>query len=39
MAQQLPLGRYLFCPEGSHLSMYDDQRRYFSGLVDFLHSL
>ena len=39
MAERLPLGRYLYCPEGSHLAMYDDQRRYFSGLVDFLRGL
>jgi proline iminopeptidase len=39
MAKRLPLGRYLYCPEGSHLAMYDDQRTYFSGLVDFLSSL
>jgi proline iminopeptidase len=39
MAERLPLGRYLYCPEGSHLAMYDDQRRYFSGLLDFLRSL
>lgn len=39
MAQRLPLGRYLYCPEGSHLAMYDDQRRYFSGVIDFLRSL
>ncbi len=39
MAKRLPFGRYLYCPEGSHLAMYDDQRTYFSGLVDFLHSL
>ncbi len=39
MAKRLPLGRYLYCPEGSHLAMYDDQRTYFSGLVDFLRSL
>jgi proline iminopeptidase len=36
MAGRLPKGRYLYCPEGSHLAMYDDQERYFSGLVDFL---
>ncbi len=39
MAERLPLGRYLYCPEGSHLAMYDDQHRYFSGLLDFLRSL
>jgi proline iminopeptidase len=39
MAERLPRGRYLHCPEGSHLAMYDDQRTYFSGLLDFLRSL
>ena len=39
MAGQLPLGRYLYCPEGSHLAMYDDQHTYFSGLLDFLGNL
>jgi proline iminopeptidase len=39
MANRLPRGRYLYCPEGSHLSMYDDQRTYFAGLIDFLHGL
>ena len=39
MAGRLPLGTYLFCPEGSHLAMYDDQGTYFRGLVDFLEGL
>ncbi len=39
MADRLPEGRYLYCPEGSHLAMYDDQERYFAGLVDFLLTL
>lgn len=39
MAKVLPLGRYLYCPRGSHLAMYDDQQTYFSGLVDFLRGL
>jgi proline iminopeptidase len=39
MAERLPLGSYLYCPEGSHLAMYDDQQVYFSGLLDFLRSL
>ena len=39
MAERLPAGRYLHCPAGSHLAMYDDQPTYFTGLVDFLHSL
>jgi proline iminopeptidase len=39
MAQRLPRGRYLHCPDGSHLAMYDDQQTYFAGLTDFLTSL
>jgi proline iminopeptidase len=39
MAGRLPRGRYLFCPDGSHMAMYDDQAVYFAGLVDFLHGL
>jgi proline iminopeptidase len=39
MAERLPAGRHLHCPEGSHLAMYDDQQTYYAGLVDFLHSL
>ena len=39
MARRLPRGTYLHCPNGSHLAMYDDQERYFSGLVDFLQNL
>jgi proline iminopeptidase len=39
MAGRLPQGRYLYCPDGSHMAMYDDQAMYFAGLVDFLHSL
>ena len=38
MAARLPQGSYLHCPEGSHLSMYDDQQTYMSGLVDWLRS-
>jgi proline iminopeptidase len=36
MAARLPAGRYLYCPNGSHLAMYDDQQTYFAGLIDFL---
>jgi proline iminopeptidase len=39
MASRLPSGRYLFCPDGSHLTMYDDQTVYFRGLCDFLEKL
>jgi proline iminopeptidase len=39
MSQQLPRGRYLHCPDGSHLAQFDDPEHYFPGLIDFLHSL
>jgi proline iminopeptidase len=32
----LPNGSYLFCPKGSHMAFYDDQKNYFSGLISFL---
>ena len=39
MSEQLPQGKYLHCPNGSHLSQFDDPMHYFPGLIDFLHSL
>ena len=39
MAKRIPNGRYLYCPKGSHLAMYDDQETYFTGLIDFLGGL
>ena len=39
MAGQLPQGRYLHCPDGSHLAQFDDPGHYFPGLIDFLTSL
>ncbi|MFD1185866.1 proline iminopeptidase-family hydrolase [Pontibacter rugosus] len=36
MAGQVQNGTYLYCPEGSHMAMYDDQKRYFNGLVNFI---
>jgi proline iminopeptidase len=39
MSQQLPQGRYLHCPDGSHLCQFDDPGHFFPGLIDFLKSL
>lgn len=39
MAGQLPRGRYLHCPEGSHLAHYDDQEVYFHGLIEFIRDV
>lgn len=36
MAQKFPNGRYLYCPNGSHMDMYDDQQTYFDGLIKFI---
>ena len=34
-----PTAATCYCPNGSHLAMYDDQQTYFAGLVDFLHDI
>jgi len=36
MAQKVQNGRFLLCPNGSHLAMYDDQKIYMKGLIQFL---
>ena len=39
MASQFKNGTYLYCENGSHMSMYDDQQTYFKGLIGFVHSV
>jgi proline iminopeptidase len=39
MAGQLKKGHYLYCSNGSHLAMYDDQKNYFEGLTKFLYDV
>jgi proline iminopeptidase len=39
MAGKFPKGRYLFCPNGSHLAMYDDQKTYMDGVIRFLQDV
>lgn len=36
MSTQVQNGRFLYCKNGSHLSQYDDQKTYFTGLIQFL---
>jgi proline iminopeptidase len=36
MAGRFPQGRFLLCPNGGHMAMYDDQATYFRGLIDFI---
>ncbi|MFN4314832.1 MAG: proline iminopeptidase-family hydrolase [Chitinophagaceae bacterium] len=32
-------GRYLHCPNGSHLAMWDDQQVFMRGVIDFIHDV
>jgi proline iminopeptidase len=36
IANEVQNGRFLFCPNGSHCSQYDDQKHYFPGVIQFL---
>ena len=39
MSTEVQNGRYLYCPNGSHLSQYDDQKTYFSGVIRFINDV
>ncbi|MBN2409509.1 MAG: proline iminopeptidase-family hydrolase [Candidatus Aminicenantes bacterium] len=39
MAEQVQNGSYLFCPNGSHMGMYDDQEIYVNGLIAFIKAV
>lgn len=32
-------GKFLYCPNGSHLSMWDDQQIFMNGVVSFIHEI
>ena len=36
IAKTVQKGKYLYCPDGSHLALYDDQKVYFKGLLQFI---
>ena len=36
MSTQVKNGKYLLCPNGSHLSMWDDQEHFFPGVIQFM---
>jgi proline iminopeptidase len=36
MSKQFPKGSYLFCRNGSHMCMWDDQVTYMAGLIKFI---
>lgn len=39
MSKLVKNGKYLHCPKGSHMAMYDDQKTYFQGVISFLNTL
>jgi proline iminopeptidase len=39
VAGRIPKGRFLLCPNGSHMAMYDDQQIYFDGLIQFINEV
>lgn len=36
MSTQVQKGKYLYCPNGSHLAMWDDQKVFMNGVIDFI---
>ena len=36
MSTQVQNGSYLYCPEGSHLAMWDDQKHFYPGIIKFI---
>lgn len=36
MSKQVQNGKYLYCPNGSHLSMWDDQQIFMDGVIKFI---
>jgi len=39
MAGLVQRGRFLYCANGSHLAIYDDQKAYFDGLIGFIRDV
>jgi proline iminopeptidase len=39
IADGVKKGRYLFCPNGSHFAIYDDQKTYMNGVIQFLRDV
>jgi proline iminopeptidase len=36
MSKLMPKGKYLYCPNGGHLSMWDAQQEYYPGIIEFV---
>lgn len=39
MAERLPRGQFLRCPQGSHMAMWDDAEVYHRGILQFIRSI
>ncbi len=39
VSTQVQNGSYLYCANGSHMSMYDDQQTYMAGLIKFIKAV
>lgn len=39
MSKQVQKGSYLYCPNGSHMCMYDDQDAHLKGLIKFIKAV
>jgi len=39
MASEVQNGRFLLCPNGSHISQFDDQQTYVTGVIQFLREV
>jgi len=39
ISEEVENGDFLLCPNGSHLSQYDDQQVFFKGLINFIKSV
>lgn len=39
MSELVQNGRYLYCPTGSHLAMWDDQDVFMEGVIQFIHDV
>lgn len=38
-SEMVQKGKYLFCPNGSHLCMWDDQEHFFPGVISFIREV
>ena len=39
MSLEMQQGRYLYCPEGSHMAMWDDQKNFYPGIIQFIRDV